>query len=593
MSGSFYGNGATLRKLSLSPVVIILAFLGSTDRAMAADDDFLLSSASSVFFDYTIGGTVPPQTVNVTSSGSSISFNATVTTASGGNWLAVSPTAASTPAAITLSAEPSVLSNLAAGTYNGTVHITASTGRANSPLTIPVTLAVGSGATLSASPSSLSFSYQTGQAAPPAQALVFEASGITRPLDFTATISSTPSGWLSINGAAAPVTGTTPGTASVSVNPTGLAAGTYAGTVTLSSTDPTVLPQVVPVTYTTSNEPFLSASPTSLSFISQPGATVPSQTVQVTSTAGSTAFTVTPGGYTGLINVTPTSGTTPANLTIGVNPSVLAGLKQSLTPYIGTVTLKSPVGNLTVNANVYAQMAGSPLAVTSAASGQTGAVSPGEFISIYGKKIGPATPAGLSLTSNGNIATVLGNIQVTFDGVPAPLTYVSADQINVIVPYEVSGRLQTQMQVDSNGTVSNTTFYVVPTVPAIFTVAGGTGQAAAQNQNGSVNDATNPAAPGSTVVLYGTGEGALNPQPPTGSVTSSSAATYPQPILPVTVNIGGQNAEVVYAGEAPGLASGVLQVNVTIPAGTASGSIPIVLTIGGATSQSGVTVTVR
>jgi len=63
---------------------------------------------------------------------------------------------------------------------------------------------------------------------------------------------------------------------------------------------------------------------------------------------------------------------------------------------------------------------------------------------------------------------------------------------------------------------------------------------------------------------------------------------------PVTATIGGINAYVQYAGGVPGLVAGVLQVNVLVPQGVASGgSIPVVLTVGGQSAQGGVTVAIK
>jgi uncharacterized protein (TIGR03437 family) len=114
---------------------------------------------------------------------------------------------------------------------------------------------------------------------------------------------------------------------------------------------------------------------------------------------------------------------------------------------------------------------------------------------------------------------------------------------------------------------------VVATAPGIFTTPNGTGPAAANNQDGSINSALNPAVRGSIISLYATG-GGLNP---------SSA----------TVKIGGYTAQVLYAGPAPGFA-GLMQINARVPAGFLPPGIqPVLLTIGNAVSQAGVTIAVR
>jgi trimeric autotransporter adhesin len=123
---------------------------------------------------------------------------------------------------------------------------------------------------------------------------------------------------------------------------------------------------------------------------------------------------------------------------------------------------------------------------------------------------------------------------------------------------------------------------VVPATPAIFTTdASGKGQGAILNQDSSINSATNPAVAGSVVVLYGTGGGIL---------TSDSPARL---ALSVSATIGGIDAPVLYAGIAPGLVSGAIQVNVQVPTGVPSGAVPVILQVGDARSRSDVTLAIQ
>ncbi len=136
------------------------------------------------------------------------------------------------------------------------------------------------------------------------------------------------------------------------------------------------------------------------------------------------------------------------------------------------------------------------------------------------------------------------------------------------------------------------TLPVAASAPAIFTVdSTGTGQAAIVNQDSSINGAANPAARGSTISIYATGEGETAPAGVTGSVSSSSGA---KPLLPVAVTIGGIDAVVQYAGSAPGLVAGLLQVNAVVPPSIAPGaSVPVTVSVGGVASQRGVTIAVK
>src|SRR5260370_1356708 len=115
----------------------------------------------------------------------------------------------------------------------------------------------------------------------------------------------------------------------------------------------------------------------------------------------------------------------------------------------------------------------------------------------------------------------------------------------------------------------------------------GVGQAAAVNREGTRTGTAAPAAAGSVLSLYATGEGQTVPAGVDGKL---GAAPLPLPVAPVTVRIGGVAAEVRFAGGAAGQIAGVMQVNVVVPSGLA-GAVPVVLlTVGGVPRQAGVTV---
>jgi uncharacterized protein (TIGR03437 family) len=259
------------------------------------------------------------------------------------------------------------------------------------------------------------------------------------------------------------------------------------------------------------------------------------------------------------------------------------------------------VGGVSVTINQLAASTTPPPSITAlvnAASFRSGPIAPGEVVTIGGAGLGPSTPRGLALDPNGTVSTSLGGVQVLFSGIPAPLTYVSATQINAVVPYEVRGLLQAGVQVAYLGQTSNTFLLSAPvaTAPAVFTFNGtGTGPGAILNQDNSYNAPNNPALRGSYVSLYLTGEGLTQPSSTTGKVTtvSATAPLTPQPILPVAVFIASLPAPVAFYGEAPGLVAGVLQVNVQIPVLAPAGDLPVTVSIGGGSTQSGVTVSVR
>jgi uncharacterized protein (TIGR03437 family) len=229
--------------------------------------------------------------------------------------------------------------------------------------------------------------------------------------------------------------------------------------------------------------------------------------------------------------------------------------------------------------------------VANAASGIAGAVSPGEILEIRGYSTGASRIGGLQLTSAGTVATSWNGLTVTFDGVPAPIVYTSANQTNLVVPYEVAGKASTSVQLTYNSMQTAAwTIPVAASAPGIFTAdSTGTGQAAAVNQDGTVNSATNPAARGTVIAIYATGEGQTSPAGVTGGVTHSPNTT----VQPVNVTIAGVAATVQYEGSAPGDVAGVLQVNAVVPQTVSPGGQPVVMKIGGGSSQAGVTIAVK
>jgi len=163
------------------------------------------------------------------------------------------------------------------------------------------------------------------------------------------------------------------------------------------------------------------------------------------------------------------------------------------------------------------------------------------------------------------------------------------------VPFSVAGRSSILVQVEYQGQQSaSVALAVAASVPGIFTAdASGHGQAVAINEDGNLNSASNPAAVGSVLVLYATGTGQTNPAVTDGTI-SNDPNNLPQPLLPVSVKVNGLDAQVLYAGAAPGLVAGVAQLNVRIPAGVpAANTIPIVLQVGNSTSRFDVTVAVK
>ncbi|MCU0246554.1 MAG: hypothetical protein MUC42_08265 [Bryobacter sp.] len=278
-----------------------------------------------------------------------------------------------------------------------------------------------------------------------------------------------------------------------------------------------------------------------------------------------------------------TQGT--ANFTVDANPTV--------EPRSGTFTIAGQV--------IPIEQAGQPMTITAAgivnaASFKGTSIAPGEILSIFGIGIGPANPVSMQLNADRTkVLDQIGETRVLFDGTPSPMVFTSSGQVSCVVPYSMAGRTSVPIEVEYQGRKSNrVSMPVLPTSPGLFTInASGSGQGAFLNQNGSVNGPANPAQRGQVIVLYGTGDGVLRPPLADGAI-APLAEPFPRPVVPVTVRIGNLEAQVAYAGSAPGLVAGAFQINAVIPATAPVGAaIPVQVIIGGVESPAGVTFAVR
>jgi uncharacterized protein (TIGR03437 family) len=196
----------------------------------------------------------------------------------------------------------------------------------------------------------------------------------------------------------------------------------------------------------------------------------------------------------------------------------------------------------------------------------SGRVAPGELISIYGLHIGPVAPAYASFDADGFLPTTLGGVRVTINGIPAPLLYASDAQINAITPVELTAGSSVELQFAQNSVaLPNFRVMVDIAAPGVFLFPDG--EAAALNQDGTVNSQANPAAAGSYVSVWATGTGYFpgsDGQIATGANQFCSASGNCE-ILNIAAGSGSVN--ISYIGAAPDLVNGVVQVNFQICAG--------------------------
>jgi len=272
--------------------------------------------------------------------------------------------------------------------------------------------------------------------------------------------------------------------------------------------------------------------------------------------------------------------------------SITASLPASLTGFL-PIVVTAANGSDTINIMAVGAVSGVAISgVANSASGMTGAVAPGELISIYGTGLGPATGVAFTVDpATGGVDTTLAGTRVLFGSVAAPLTYASARQINAVVPYEVAGQSQVVMQVQYQSASASQTVQIASAAPGAFTLnSSGSGQAAAFNQDHTINAPSNPAAKGSYVTIYFTGGGQTSPAGVTGSITGSVLKWLTQSI---SVTVGNQPATVTFDGSAPTFVDGLDQLNIQLSPNVPSGAQAVVITVGGVSSPSTATIFVQ
>jgi uncharacterized protein (TIGR03437 family) len=249
----------------------------------------------------------------------------------------------------------------------------------------------------------------------------------------------------------------------------------------------------------------------------------------------------------------------------GVSTATLAAQGSRLSS--GTVTASL---NGSITATLAISTAGSSggsapsiAAVTNAASYET-AYAPGAILSIFGSQL--ATQTGVAASTP--LPLAVDGVAITVNGIAAPIWYVSPQQINFQMPYEVASGANATVVVNNNGRTALTTIPVSAAAPGIFSpiVSG---------------------ARGDTLTLYLTGAGLVSPAIADGAAPAANtpAVRLPVPELSASVSVGGVIAPIPFIGNPTGVV-GVVQVNFVVPSNIATGTRPVKVTIGGATSAS-------
>jgi uncharacterized protein (TIGR03437 family) len=291
-------------------------------------------------------------------------------------------------------------------------------------------------------------------------------------------------------------------------------------------------------------------------------------TATVTSIDGSTpsgVVTFTQGGtQLGTAALSGSGGNAAATLTISAS---------KLTVGAGTITAtwNGQTATLPVTVISSGSVGSVPgiAAVTNAAS-FTSSAAPGGIISVFGSNLSPVTftapSVPLPLSNSG--------VSVTIGGIAAPIWYAAPGQLNIQVPYELTSGTSTTLVVNNNGQTTSSALSLTAAAPAIF----------ADTSNALVPSAIGTR--GQAMTLYFTGAGQVSPSIATGAAPASgnSISSLPAPRQPTSVTVGGVPASISFLGIPVGVV-GVVQVNFTIPAAVASGSQPVIVTVGNFASK--------
>ena len=516
------------------------------------------------------GPGIPPNgtPILITTNGDPVQF--TITT-SGEPWLSLNLDHGTTPATLVPTA---ILAGLLPGDYTAQILVHGPNNTLNFSVNLTIVSSQPPVAQMQVTPSSLRFVLEAGTPGTPISQLLTAFVSPSQPVTFTArTLSG--GDWLKTQ---------TFGNSALSINATAvnLAAGNYTAQIVVSAAGYT--PVTVPVSLTVLPAPAPSTLRVSPAAVSLSGTVAVEQTAIITidSIAGPALVQTSLSASSNWLHFSVQSAyigvdgkfTTPATLTIHA---------QSGQPgtFRGAIPIQTTNNSVTVPVTLDATPAATKppqiASIVNAASGTAAALAPGEIFSIFGLGLGGLGAGG----------TVLVN------GVPAPLLYTSSGQLNAVVPYEAGTSGIAKVKVAGAGVFSDE--WGIPltsAAPAIFTLnASGAGPGAVLNQDYSVNSAANPAARGSVIQIFGTGQGVTSPPSLTGAVSTGAGNSA---VLPVKVTIGGMDATVQYQGAAPGLISGALQVNAFVPPGVTLGvAVPLSISVGGLPSQPGVTIAVR
>lgn len=582
----------------------------------ATRNSILLSQSGLTYTAVAQGGRVPPQAFGVLNIGEGVmDWTAEASTLSGGSWLSLSTGRGSSSADLlnVSMVEAGInAANLRPGEYHGRITITSPTA-GNSPQIVSVILQVlppGSDPGPIVRPTGLIFITPAGSGSGPASQEVTVSNLTSDTRNFNSSrLTTDNASWFTHTPVQAAVSPTQPTRIAVQPATTGLSAGVRRGVLTLLFSDGAV--QNVNILSIVAPQASAAAKD------SRQAASCPSPRLVLTHTALRQAFVVTAGqGVPIEVKVADTCGNllTPRS---GASASVSANFSNgdARLPLVHTggglwsgtwrPVRASDRVVLTVTAfnvegtSVQAEQidisgavrdtSRTPIVTAGGlmhgASFVTGVpLAPGTLITIRGTNLADSNASSDQLP----LPRELNGVEVLLGNRSLPLLFVSKDQANVQVPYDVPANTRHQISVRRGEDLSvPESIAVTEAMPGIFTKnQSGTGQGVIARKDAGyvLAEPGTPAAVGETVVLYCTGMGAVLP-----SVEAGSAASAEPPArvpAAVDVSIGGRSAEILFAGLTAGRV-GVYEIHAKVPEGIeASDTVNVTITVAGQTSPS-------
>ena len=443
-------------------------------------------------------------------------------------------------------------------------------------------------------PGGLFFTTPSGGAAPGAKEVTINTSSATAVAFRVTTATTDQEPWLFATPSSGNATGQSAGTLSVSVDPTGLAAGIYTGRVNVS----------IGQTLESVNVTFVVQATGGSSAVSKlhPQVSCAASKLAITENGLVNNFAV-PAGWPATLIVQlnndcgslVTNGSVAASFSNGDAPLALVGdslgnysaswQPSAVTPQM-VVTLNATSGALQpATAKLFGGIAQNQTPPPTLGQGGTvnnsnplldGPLSPGTVAAAYGTGLAPA----LVNTDILPLPTIFNNTFAMVGSVRAPLYSLSSGQIDIQIPYEVTATQQVPIVVSVNNALSvPITLNIVPAAPGVLSANDGPASPVqngahiiAQHLNGSRVDSGSPGKVGEFLVMYLVGLGATDNPVPSGQPALANPLS--NVLAKPTVTVDSLPSNVIFAGLTPGFV-GLYQIDFQVPTGVHSGDVEV------------------